>query len=277
MTYSGIGGFIFMKKEKYVFCVDSDGCAMDTMTYKHQLFFGPLAADVFDVEEREAFLKEWDKINLYSKTRGVNRYVGLVMGLEFAKIPNIENLKQWVETTDSLSNASLEEAIAENPSDDLKKALEWSNQVNSNIKNHEGDALAFPGALEGLDTLHELGKVFVVSSANKEAVEEEWNDQGLMSHIDDLYCQDRGKKEDVIASLILQGYAPEKIMMIGDSPGDLAAAQQNGVAFYPILVGEEAKSWEELANSVGKAFVEGNFTEENQEQVIAQFWHNLEN
>ncbi|GAA5398852.1 HAD family hydrolase [Streptococcus uberis] len=266
-----------MKKEKYVFCVDSDGCAMDTMTYKHQLFFGPLAADVFDVEEREAFLKEWDKINLYSKTRGVNRYVGLVMGLEFAKIPNIENLKQWVETTYSLSNASLEEAIAENPSDDLKKALEWSNQVNSNIKNHEGDALAFPGALEGLDTLHELGKVFVVSSANKEAVEEEWNDQGLMSHIDDLYCQDRGKKEDVIASLILQGYAPEKIMMIGDSPGDLAAAQQNGVAFYPILVGEEAKSWEELANSVGKAFVEGNFTEENQEQVIAQFWHNLEN
>lgn len=277
MTYSGIGGFIFMKKEKYVFCVDSDGCAMDTMTYKHQLFFGPLAADVFDVEEREAFLKEWDKINLYSKTRGVNRYVGLVMGLEFAKIPNIENLKQWVETTDSLSNASLEEAIAENPSDDLKKALEWSNQVNSNIKNHEGDALAFPGALEGLGTLHELGKVFVVSSANKEAVEEEWNDQGLMSHIDDLYCQDRGKKEDVIASLILQGYAPEKIMMIGDSPGDLAAAQQNGVAFYPILVGDEAKSWEELANSVGKAFVEGNFTEENQEQVIAQFWHNLEN
>ncbi|GAB6681471.1 HAD-IA family hydrolase [Streptococcus uberis] len=266
-----------MKKEKYVFCVDSDGCAMDTMTYKHQLFFGPLAADVFDVEEREAFLKEWDKINLYSKTRGVNRYVGLVMGLEFAKIPNIENLKQWVETTYSLSNASLEEAIAENPSDDLKKALEWSNQVNSNIKNHEGDALAFPGALEGLDTLHELGKVFVVSSANKEAVEEEWNDQGLMSHIDDLYCQDRGKKEDVIASLILQGYAPEKIMMIGDSPGDLVAAQQNGVAFYPILVGDEAKSWEELANSVGKAFVEGNFTEENQEQVIAQFWHNLEN
>lgn len=33
-------------KMEYVFCVDSDGCAMDTMTYKHELFFGPLAADV---------------------------------------------------------------------------------------------------------------------------------------------------------------------------------------------------------------------------------------
>ncbi|VHM38123.1 phosphoglycolate phosphatase [Streptococcus pyogenes] len=37
------------KKEAFVFCVDSDGCAMDTMTYKHQLFFGPIAAEVFGV------------------------------------------------------------------------------------------------------------------------------------------------------------------------------------------------------------------------------------
>lgn len=266
-----------MKKEEYVFCVDSDGCAMDTMTYKHQLFFGPLAADVFNVEAREIFLKEWDKINLYSKTRGVNRYVGLVMGLEFAKISGIENLQNWVDTTDSLSNASLEKAIAENPSDDLKKALDWSNKVNRSIKNYEGDALAFSGAVEGLDALHELGKVFVVSSANKEAVEEEWNDQGLMAHIDDLYCQDRGKKEDVIAGLIEEGYAVDKIMMIGDSPGDLSAAEQNGVAFYPILVGDEANSWKALANSVGKAFAEGNFTEEDQKQAVAQFWGNLEN
>lgn len=268
---------IRMITDEFVFCVDSDGCAMDTMTYKHQLFFRPLAVEVFHIEDKQSFLKEWDRVNLFSKTRGVNRFVGLLMGLEFAKHAPIEAFKDWVENTSSLSNASLEKAIADNPSEDLKKALEWSNLVNSHIKDYEGEALAFPGTVEGLDALHKLGKVFVVSSANKEAVEEEWNDQGLITHIDDLYCQDRGKKEDVIASLILQGYAPEKIMMIGDSPGDLAAAQQNGVAFYPILVGEEAKSWEELANSVGKAFVEGNFTEENQEQVIAQFWHNLEN
>ncbi|MDT2731799.1 HAD hydrolase-like protein [Streptococcus parauberis] len=265
-----------MKNEEYVFCVDSDGCAMDTMTYKHQLFFGPLAAEVFNVTDKESFLKEWDKINLFSKTRGVNRYVGLVMGLEFAGIGSIDNLKNWVQTTDSLSNASLEKAILENPFDDLKKALEWSKQVNSKIKNYEGDALAFPGAVEGLEALHKLGKVFVVSSANKEAVEEEWQDQGLMLHIDDLYCQDRGKKEDVIAALIKDSYAANKIMMIGDSPGDLAAAEQNSVAFYPILVGEEAKSWKELADSVSKAFVQNRFTEEDQVNLISTFWGNLD-
>lgn len=179
---------IRMITDEFVFCVDSDGYAMDTMTNKHQLFFGPLAAEVFHIEDKQSFLKEWNRVNLFSKTRGVNRFVGLLMGLEFAKHAPIEAFKDWVENTSSLSNASLEKAIADNPSEDLKKALGWSNLINSHIKDYEGEALAFPGAVEGLDALHELGKVFVVSSANKEAVEEEWNDQGLMTHIDDLYC-----------------------------------------------------------------------------------------
>lgn len=38
---------------KIAFCIDSDGCAMDTMTYKHQLFFGPIAADIFGISEQE--------------------------------------------------------------------------------------------------------------------------------------------------------------------------------------------------------------------------------
>lgn len=86
------------KTEQFVFCVDSDGCAMDTMTYKHQLFFGPLAADYFAVADQASFLKEWDRINLYSRTRGVNRFVGLVMGLEYAGVTGIDALKQWYNT-----------------------------------------------------------------------------------------------------------------------------------------------------------------------------------
>lgn len=30
----------------WIFCIDSDGCVMDTMTYKHNLFFGPIAAEI---------------------------------------------------------------------------------------------------------------------------------------------------------------------------------------------------------------------------------------
>ena len=31
----------FTRKHDYLICVDSDGCAMDTMDSKHMLCFGP--------------------------------------------------------------------------------------------------------------------------------------------------------------------------------------------------------------------------------------------
>ncbi|WP_156009999.1 HAD family hydrolase [Streptococcus ruminantium] len=263
-------------KSDYVFCVDSDGCVMDTMTYKHKLFFGPLAADVFGIEDREPFLKEWNWVNLYSRTRGINRFVGLVTGLDFAGVANIEKLKHWVESTDSLSNASLEKLLTERPSKDLELALEWSNQVNQSIKNYTGPVLAFIGVHKGLEKLSQLGKVYVVSSANKEAVEEEWTDQSLMGYVTELNCQDRGKKEDVIKRLVDEGYDPNKIMMIGDSPGDLKAAELNKVHFYPILVGQELHSWADLAEKVAEDFVAQRFTTEYEMSLIDTFWKNLD-
>ena len=37
----------FTKQKQFLVCVDSDGCAMDTMNVKHERFFGPLAADEY--------------------------------------------------------------------------------------------------------------------------------------------------------------------------------------------------------------------------------------
>ena len=36
----------------WIFCIDSDGCVMDTMTYKHNLFRTNCCRD-FDVHHRE--------------------------------------------------------------------------------------------------------------------------------------------------------------------------------------------------------------------------------
>lgn len=49
--------------------------------------------------------------------------------------------------------------------------------------------------LESLERLSQFGNVYVVSSANKEAVWQEWEEQGLLKYVDDIYCQDRGKKK----------------------------------------------------------------------------------
>lgn len=261
-----------------IFAVDSDGCAMDTMTYKHELFFGPLAADKFGVEDKETFQKNWEDINLYTRTRGVNRFEGLVLGLQSVNYDgmNVDKLYRWVEETDSLSNDSLEAEIEKYDSEDLKLALEWSIAVNEGVAEAEGHDFPFEGAIEGLEKATGLGKVYVVSSANREAVEDEWTRHGLMDHVDDLYCQDRGKKADVLAGFIADGTDPHRIIMIGDSPGDLEAAEQNGTWFFPIIVGDEKASWEDFYDNVSEKFVAGDFTQEDHDRYVETFWSNLD-
>lgn len=169
-----------------------------------------------------------------------------------------------------------EKLIAEQPSKDLELALEWSKQVNQAIKNYTGPVLAFIGVHKGLEKLSQLGKVYVVSSANKEAVDEEWSEQGLLDFVTELYCQDRGKKEDVIKLLIDKGYNPDNIIMIGDSPGDLKAAELNNVHFYPILVGREMRSWADLTETIADDFVNQTFAGEKETNLIQAFWKNLD-
>lgn len=40
---------IFTPKHNFIVCIDSDGCAMDTMNIKHEECFGPSAVKVFDI------------------------------------------------------------------------------------------------------------------------------------------------------------------------------------------------------------------------------------
>lgn len=262
-----------------IYAVDSDGCAMDTMTYKHELFFGPLAAKEYGVEDKETFQKNWEDINLYSRTRGVNRFEGLVLGLKSVDYGgiNVDNLYRWVEETDSLSNDSLEVEIEKYGTEDLKRALTWSIAVNEEIAEAEGHDEAFEGAVAGLAKMAELGTVNVVSSANKEAVEDEWERHGLMEHVDDLYCQDRGKKADVLAGFIAAGTDPKDIIMVGDSPGDLEAAEQNGTWFFPIIVGDEKASWDDFRENIADKVANGNFTQEDHDSYTEKFWNNLDN
>ena len=261
---------------EYIFCVDSDGCVMDTMAYKHELFFGPLAAKVFKVEDKEKFLEDWNRINLYSNTRGINRFLGLVSTLEQNNITEIEELKKWAYNTNELSNRSLKKEIAINNSPDLLKALEWSERVNQEASKKEGLDKPFENVSDTLEELKKNGRVVVVSSANKEAVQAEWKRHNLLRFVDELCCQDKGKKEEIIQKLKSEGTSDDCIIMIGDSPGDLDAAIKNSIHFYPILVGKESESWHTLNKQVLSEFVSNKYSDvEN--KYIENFWENLNN
>ena len=247
--------YAFQKKKDFLICVDSDGCAMDTMDIKHIRCFGPCMIREWELEEWEdRLLNRWNSINLYTMTRGINRYKGLAAILKeidqkYTEIDGLDTFVRWTENAKELSNRSLEAAIAQ--SEDavcMRKALHWSKKVNACIEKLPiKDKKPFQGVPQALKAASEFADVAIVSSANREAVEEEWERCRLLDYVDILMAQDAGSKRDCIAKLLRQGkYSPEHVLMVGDAPGDREAAQTNGVYFFPILVGAEKSSWKEL-------------------------------
>ena len=254
----------FEKKHDYLVCVDSDGCVMDTMNCKHFHCFGPCMVDQWQLEQwREEILARWNVINLFSMTRGINRFKGLAMALgeidkKYVPIPGIQALRHWADTAPALSNDAVARA-AEDATDPeaklvLSKALAWSKAVNAAIvKLPEELKIPYAGAKEGLAAAHSFADVAMVSSANRDAVEEEWGKFGLLEHTDIVLAQDIGSKAACIAEMLKFGYDPAKVVMVGDAPGDCDAAEKNGVHYYPILVNHEKESWDEaIAIAYGK-------------------------
>jgi len=247
----------FVKKHDYLVCVDSDGCAMDTMNCKHIHCFGPCMVTEWGLEQwKEEILQRWNDVNLFLMTRGINRFKGLALALEeinakYTPIEGVETLVNWVSTAPALSNDAVAQAAAdcEDPAGKkcLEKTLAWSKAVNvSIVALPEELKVPFPGAKEGLAAAHTFADVAVVSSANRDAVNEEWVNHGLMDHVDIVLAQDCGSKAHCIAEMLKFGYEKDHVLMVGDAPGDCDAAESNGVLYFPILVNKEGESWAEL-------------------------------
>ncbi len=257
----------------FVVCIDSDGCAMDTMDIKHIRFFGPLAAKYFEIKNQEVYLKEWNRVNLFSETRGINRFKGLLLSLEFAKehgeaIEDFTVFANWCNHTTSLSNQSLEEEIAKHNDPVLVKALEWSKAVNHGIETEVvGEDKPFEGVKSALEEISKVAQIAIVSSANSEAVNSEWKRHGLMRFVSEFFGQERGSKAAAIKEIKSLGFEKEKILMVGDAPGDLDAAKVNEVHFYPILFGKEKESWETLVAKILSEFISGHYNDKEYQAI----------
>ncbi len=271
----------YEKRHDYLVCVDSDGCAMDTMDCKHIHCFGPCMVAEWGLQEWEKpILERWNVINLYSMTRGINRFKGLSIALteidaQYTPIEALADLQSWVDSGAAPSNDALQKAIDETGSPILKKALSWSKAVNESINTlPEELKKPFPGARDGLAAAAEFADVAIVSSANRGAVLDEWTEHKLLDHVDIVLAQDCGSKAHCIAEMLKFGYAPGRVLMVGDAPGDRDAAAQNGVYYYPILVRREGESWEEL-RAHGLAHLQNGTYAGYEAERIAEFLKNL--
>ena len=270
----------FKKSKRFCVCVDSDGCAMDTMNIKHIRCFGPCMVDEWGLDQwREPILDRWNDINLYSGTRGINRFKGLSLALseinaQYTPIAGVEALVDWADNTPELSNDSIKKELDRDPI--FQKALSWSIAVNKSITElPQEEVKPFEHVREALEKAHKVADVVVVSSANPEAVREEWKRFGLIEDVDLLCTQEMGSKAYCISRLCEKGYGLENILMCGDAPGDDAAAASNGVLYCPILVNHENESWQLFLDEALDRFVNGKYAGEYQAARRAAFNHNL--
>ena len=272
----------FKKTKDFLVCVDSDGCAMDTMDIKHIKCFGPSMVEVWQLQKWEKdILKRWNEINLYTLTRGINRFKGLSLALseineQYRAIDGIDDLVYWSKNADELSNTSLKKEIEKSPEKEIfKLALKWSKNVNEAIKKlPESEIKPFSLVKEALKLAHEKADVAIVSSANLGAVLDEWEKHGLLEHTDIVLTQNVGSKAFCISELLKKGYNNKNVVMCGDAPGDLKAAESNKIYYFPILVKNEEKSWQDFINQGFSHLLDGSY-EEYEIIIKREFYKNL--
>ncbi len=74
----------FTPKHDFLVGIDSDGCAFDTMELKHKECFIPNIINYMELQGVSKYAREAAEfVNLYSKSRGINRFPALVEALEW--------------------------------------------------------------------------------------------------------------------------------------------------------------------------------------------------
>ncbi|MCL4551557.1 MAG: HAD family hydrolase, partial [Bacteroidetes bacterium] len=236
--------------------IDSDGCVFDTMEIKHKECFCPAYIKYFGLQKISKYAREsWDFVNLYSKTRGANRFKALVRSINLlknrkevrareAELPDLTPIIDWMGKETKLGNPALQKFASEVNNPIVDKTLEWSKEVNYVIEQMVHNIPPFPFFNETLMKMVKRADTIVVSQTPLEALVREWKEHGIDKYVKLICGQEYGTKAEHLKYSAVRKYHPDKILMIGDAPGDLDAAKSNGALFYPVNPGHEEKSWE---------------------------------
>lgn len=278
----------FRPEKDFLVCIDSDGCAFDTMGIKQRECFCPWMIAYFGLQPVAQAARECKEFaDLFSKTRGANRHITIkriltellsthpqVRARKF-EAPEFPHYFAWVDDPRSLlSNDGLKEAIEGAASKEVRQELEqilaWSEKVNRAIKEIVQGIPPFPCVRDSLVKLQDKADVVVVSATPIEALEREWQEHGVARYTALICGQEMGTKTEHIAS-IAGNYAKDHILMIGDAPGDRRAAKANGALFYPIIPGGEESSWKGFIDEAMERFFSGSYAGRYEAELSERF------
>ncbi len=265
------------KRHDRLICIDSDGTVFDTMTAKHRCFRECLIRCFgFRGRDAECAAEVWDTVNLHSVHRGENRFRSLLVVFDAmrergASVPDTSRLRAWTARETRLGNPALRAFLEREPSEELSLVYRWSRESDKAIAASVHGVAPFPYARETLARASAEADIMVVSHTPCATLEREWTEHGLVRFVMCLGGQERGSKTEQIRRASEGKYPPERILMIGDSPGDLAAAERNHALFFPVVPGREPESWKELAEEGLARFFTGGFAGGYQERILEAF------
>jgi phosphoglycolate phosphatase-like HAD superfamily hydrolase len=273
----------FEPQHEFFVGIDSDGCAFDTMEIKHKECFTPNIIKHWDLQAVSKYAREAAEfVNLYSKWRGINRFPALLMVFDLladraevqrrgVKLPEVPSLRKWVETETKLGNPALKQVVEKTGDAILKQSLAWSEAVNATIADMVHGVPPFPYLRESLDALAPKADMIVVSATPGEALRREWQEHDIAKYCAVIAGQEMGSKREHLALAAGDKYPKDRVLMIGDAPGDLKAAQANGFLFYPIEPGHEEDSWQRFHDEAMGRFLAGTYGGEYEAELIAEF------
>ena len=276
----------FTPQHDFFVGIDSDGCAFNSMEVKHNDGFSVSLIKHFGLAGISRQVHQvWDFVNLYSKNRGVNRFKAILLACDLLKkmpkaqasgvsVPDLPYLCGWTENETSLGNPTLAIEIESSTGakrQELEQVMAWSLGVNDMIAQVVHNLPPFPGVRESLQKLQGQADVIVVSATPYQALKREWDEHEITPYVSLIAGQEMGPKAEHLTIAAAGKYPSDRILMIGDSPGDLKAAQEVDALFFPINPGEEEASWQSFLNEGIDKFFKGEFASEYQQQLIDQY------
>ena len=239
------------------------------MELKHKECFIPNTIDFYDLQGVSKYAREAAEfVNLYSKSRGINRFPALVESLDWlTKRPEVkarkaairipDSLREWIAQETKLGNPALQAKVDETGDPDLERALAWSTKVNETIATMVRGVPPFPFVRESLERLAPNADMLVVSATPNEALTAEWEEHDIAKYVTAICGQESGSKKETLHNG--SKYEPNRSLMIGDAPGDHNAAKANSCLFFPINPGEEEASWKRFYDEGIERFLGGTF------------------
>lgn len=274
----------FRASRGYFVGLDSDGCVFDSMEIKHKECFTPMFIKHWRLQAASKYARRaWEFANLYSKSRGMNRFPVCVRTLKLVmdwpeaaargiELPDLAPLQAFIDSEFPPSNAGLEAYRERFPDPLLDLTMDWSLAVNAAVKDIVFGVPPFPRVRETLDKVVAEADLAVVSGTPAEALRREWEENSLSHYPQLIAGQELGKKTEHLAAMAGgDRYAPDRRLMIGDAPGDRKAAEATGCLFYPVCPGHEEESWDRLCNEALERFFNGSYAGAYQVERIREF------